>query len=134
MGGRGSSSGMSKDKHGNPKNPYGTQYHTLFQSGNIKFVQKNARTSENLMETMTPGRVYVTVGGNELQNITYFDQENKRTKVINLNHPHKGEQPHVHHGYYHNENDGTKGATRLNSKEKQMVDRVIKLWNNHLGK
>lgn len=109
-------------------------YRTLFQSGNVKFVKKNERTSENLMETMTPGRVYVTVGGNELQNIIYFDRENKRNKVINLNHQHKGEQPHVHHGYYHSENDGPKGDTRLNSKEKRMVDRVRKLWYSYLGK
>ncbi len=123
MGGRGSSSGISAGGK-----PYGSQYHILFQSGNIKFVTKNERTSENLMETMTSGRVYVTVGGKELQNITYFDRENKRNKVINLNHPHKGVQPHVHHGYFHSENDGPKGATQLNAEEKKMVDKVKKLW------
>ena len=129
MGGRGASSGISAGGK-----PYGSQYQTLFQSGNVKFVKKNDRTSENLMETATPGRVYVTVGGNELQNITYFDRENKRNKVINLNHPHKGEQPHVHHGYFHNENDGPKGATRLSPKEKRMVDRVRKMWYAYKSK
>lgn len=129
MGGRGSSSGISAGGK-----PYSSQYHTLFQSGNIKFVKKNERASENLMETQTRGRVYVTVGGNELQNIIYFDRDNKRNKVINLNHPHKGEQPHVHHGYFHNENDGPKGATRLTEKEKRMVARIRKLWYNHIGK
>lgn len=129
MGGRGSASGISAGGK-----PYGSQYHTLFQSGNIKFVKKNDRTSENLMETQTRGRVYVTVGGNELQNIIYFDRENKRNKVINLNHPHKGEQPHVHHGYFHYENDSPKGFSRLNDKEKRMVARIRKLWYNHIGK
>lgn len=86
------------------------------------------------METQTHGRVYVTVGGDELQSITYFDRENKRTKTINLDHPHKGENPHVHHGYFHSENDGPKGAARPNDKEKQMIDRVQKLWDNYLGK
>lgn len=129
MGGRGAASGMSDGGKS-----YGSQYNTLFKSGNIKFVKKNERTSENLLETVTPGRVYVTVGGNELQNITYFDRANKRNKVINLNHPHKREQPHVHHGYFHNENDGPKGATRLSDKEKRMVDRVKRLWDNYLGK
>lgn len=129
MGGRGSSSGISAaGKY------YGSQYHTLFQSGNIRFVKKNERGSENLMETMTPGRVYVTVGGEELQNITYFDRVNKRNKVINLNHPHKGVQPHVHHGYFHSENDSSKGAARLTPEEKRMVDRVRKLWNNYRSK
>lgn len=68
MGGRGASSGVS-----NNGNQYGSQYHTLLKVGNIKFIQKNERDSESLMETMTKGRVYVTVGGDELQSITYFD-------------------------------------------------------------
>ena len=98
MGGRGSSSGFSVDDFGNPKNKYGSQYHTIFKSGNIKFVTKNRRNSETLMETMTKGRVYVTVGGDELLQVIYFDTKNKRTKTIDLSHPHFGEKPHVHHG------------------------------------
>nr|DAU50592.1 MAG TPA: hypothetical protein [Caudoviricetes sp.] len=129
MGGRGSSSGMSAKG-----NPYGSQYHTILQSGNIKFVTKNERDSETLMETMTTGRVYVNVGGDQLLSVTYFDTKNKRTKVIDLSHPHKGQQPHVHHGYLHNENDGPKGAANLTPKEKRMVERVRKLWYNHIGK
>lgn len=129
MGGRGSSSGMSAKG-----NPYGSQYHTILQSGNIKFVTKNERDSETLMETMTTGRVYVNVGGDQILSVTYFDTKNKRTKVIDLSHPHKGQQPHVHHGYLHNENDGPKGAANLTPKEKRMVERVRKLWYNHIGK
>lgn len=86
------------------------------------------------METMTKGRVYVTVGGNDLLSITYFDTENKRNKSINLDHPHKGMQPHTHHGYLHNENDGKKGAANLTTQEKRMVERVYKLWYSYLNK
>lgn len=129
MGGRGSSSGMSANG-----NPYGSQYHTLLKSGNIKFVTKNGRDSETLMETMTKGRVYVTVGGDQLLSVTYFDTENKRTKVIDLSHPHKGQQPHAHHGYLHNEKDGPKGAANLTPEEKRMVERVREMWYNHIGK
>ena len=50
MGGRGASSGIS-DKG----NPYESQYRTLYQEGNIKFIKKNSRDSEPLMETMTKG-------------------------------------------------------------------------------
>lgn len=132
MGGRGASSGVSCDKKGNPKNKYGTQYNTVLTDGNIKFVTKNSRQSETIMETMTQGRVYVTVGGDELISVMYFDNENKRIKTIDLSHPHKGLKEHVHHGYEHNENDGPKGATRLNEKEKEMVDRVRRLWYDHL--
>ena len=135
MGGRGASSGMSHDKYGNPKNKYGTQYHTVLESGNIKFVEKNDRHSETLFETMTRGRVYVTVGGKDLLQIIYFDNDNKRSKAIDLKPPaHNNMLPHVHHGYEHNENDGVKGATGLTPKEKRMVDRVKKIWYNHSGK
>ena len=78
MGGRGAAGGYSIDENGNIKNPYGSQYHTLLKRGNIKFVQANERHSESLLETMTPGRVYVTVGGNDLLQIMYYDNNGKR--------------------------------------------------------
>lgn len=129
MGGRGASSGIS-DKG----RKYGSEYNTILQEGNIKFVTKSDRTSETLMETMTPGRVYVTVGGKDLLSIMYFDSDNKRVKSIDLDHPHKKMKPHTYHGYIHFENDGPKGAANLTTEEKKMVERVAKLWYNHLKK
>ena len=129
MGGRGASSGMSD--YGNK---YGSQYKTLLQSGNIKFVQKNSRTSETLMETMTKGRVYVTVGGNDLLQVVYFDRSMKRSKTIDLSHTHDGKNPHTHHGYNHNENDSAKGYANLTTEEKKMVERVKKIWYNRHSK
>ncbi len=134
MGGRGASSGVSNsnNKGGGGKN-YGTQYHTVLEDGNIKFVEANSRESEALFETMTAGRVYVRVGGENLLQIIYFDTDNRRTKTIDLNHFHGKEKPHTHHGYEHNENDSEKGYTRLTIEEKKMVDRVERLWYNYLG-
>lgn len=131
MGGRGASSGTSVKG-----NRYGSQYHTVLQSGNIKFVTKNARDSETLMETMTRGRVYVHVEGEELKSIVYFDNANKRTKQIDLGHPHRPvfDGEHTHHGYLHNENDSSKGAANLTSEEGKMVERVRSLWENRQGK
>lgn len=125
MGGRGSSSGIS-DKG----RKYGSQYSTVLSVGNVKFVKANDRHSESLFETRTKGRVYVTVGGNDLLKITYYDNKNKRSKQIDLNHVHKGMRPHAHHGYNHNENDSAKGASRLTPKEKKMVERVTDIWYN----
>lgn len=53
---------------------------------------------------------------NKISTITYFDEKNKRNKVIELEHQHKGMRPHVHHGYIHNENDSKKGASKLTPK------------------
>lgn len=125
MGGRGSSSGIS-DK----RKKYGSQYSTVLTSGNINFVEANDRHSESLFETKTNGRVYVEVGGKDLLRIIYYDRSNKRVKQIDLNHVHKGMNPHTHHGYNHNENDGAKGASNLTTEEKKMVERVKQIWYN----
>lgn len=123
MGGRGSSSGISK--YGNA---YGSQYHALLVSGNVKYVEKNSPSSETLMETMTAGRVYALVDRGEIKSVIYFDSEKLRTKQIDLTHSHSGIIPHTHHGYLHNELDSPKGAANLTTEEKLMVDRVLKDW------
>ena len=130
MGGRGAASGMSVDKHGNPKNKYGTQYNTLLKVGNIKFVSKVSRQSETLMETMTKGRVYVEVGGKDLLRIVFFDENNKRNHVIERD-KRTGEW-HAHSGYLHNE-DGTSDHDPLNDDDKKILAKVKRLWHNHKG-
>ena len=128
MGGRGASSGISiKGKK------YGSQYRTLLTVGNVKFIKKNDRQSEPLMETMTKGRVYATVGKDGPTDITYFDSDVKRSKTIHLDHSHKGLKPHTHHGYFHNEKDSDKGAARLTSKEKALVEMINKAWYDNLS-
>ena len=79
-------------------------------------------------ETMTRGRVYVTVENDEktLLHITYFDNDLKRKKQIDLAHDHKGIMSHTHVGYDHDEG-GTRG---VNEKEKLVIDKVLKAWKN----
>lgn len=131
MGGRGASSGISNKGH-----KYGTEYRTLLKSGNIKFVKSNeSGSTKTPMETMTKGRVYVTVNNkDELTAITYYDNDGKRNRQIDLQKAHKGIKPHTHHGYEHNENDNKKGASKLTTKEKRMVDRINKIWYNNKSK
>ena len=133
MGGRGSSSGVSvKGK------PYGSEYSTVLQSGNVKFVKQNDTTAsvKTPMENMTKNRVYVTVNHqNEIKAITYYDKENKRKKQIDVHgqtHNIKGKAviPHTHEGYEHAEN----GTRNLTTKEKKMVARILNLWNNRASK
>lgn len=129
MGGRGSSSGIYITSK-----PYSTEYHTIFQSGNIKFVQRNEGSATAPLETRTKGRVYVTINeAGKIKFISYYDTQNKRTKTIDLD-IHKGMKPHTHHGYEHNEKDSPKGAARLTPKEREMVERVRELWYNNKGK
>lgn len=130
FGGRGSRSGKS-----NKGKPYGSEYRTVLTAGNIKFIIPNSGAATAPMETMTSGRVYVTVNEDGvLKFISYYDKQNKRVKQIDLDRPHAGVVPHTHHGYEHNENDTVKGFAHLTDEEKRMVERVIKIWFNKNGK
>lgn len=83
MGGRGSSSGIS-DKG----KAYGTEYSSIYESGNIKFLVINSGNPTAPMETMTKGRVYVTLGSNgNPKFISYYDKHNKRFKQIDIEGP-----------------------------------------------
>lgn len=130
MGGRGASSGVSaKGK------PYGSEFRLVLQDGNVKFVKANNGSATAPLETMTKGRVYVTVNAtDELKFISYYDNQDKRTKTIDLTKPHDGVLPHTHHGYNHAENDSAKGYANLTTEEKNMVARVRKLWYNRRSK
>lgn len=131
MGGRGASSGIS-DKG----KKYGSEYTTLYESGNIKFVRYNDSSSAKTpQETMTRGRVYATVNDkNKVVSISYYDNQNKRRKQIDLEKVHKGMLPHTHHGYEHNEGDSSKGAAKPTNKEKRMIERVRTIWYNNISK
>lgn len=131
FGGRGASSGLN-----NKGKKYGTEYKTLLTSGNIKFIKYNdADSAKTPMETMTRGRVYVTVNNkDELATVSYYDNDGKRTKQIDLLKEHKGIKPHTHHGYEHNENDSKKGASRLSIEENKLVERIEKIWYNKSDK
>jgi hypothetical protein len=127
MGGRGASSGVS-DKG----KPYGSEYTTLYQSGNIKFIKYNdSKSAKAPLETMTKGRVYAVINEkNEIALITYHDTKNKKDRQIDLTHAHNGKKPHVHHGYIHDEN----GTTNPTTEERKMVDRANTIWYNRHSK
>ncbi|HGA0129085.1 TPA: hypothetical protein ACGP1A_001461 [Streptococcus agalactiae] len=133
MGGRGASSGISEKRK-----KYGTEYHSLFTSGNMKFIVQNEDSSQTApMETMIKGRVYALIDKNKNipKNITFFDKSNKRSKQIDLDHEHKKLQPHVHHGYEHSEFENSKlGASKLTKKELKLVERVNNEWYNYIKK
>lgn len=130
MGGRGASSGT-----GVSGKPYGSEFRTLVKASNIKFVKAVDGAQKTPMETMTKGRVYVTLNKNDnIKAITYYDAANKRTKQIDLDRPHNKVSPHTHHGYIHSENDSAKGYANLTTEEKKMVERVKKIWYNRRSK
>lgn len=130
MGGRGAASGIS-----NKGKPYGSEYTTVYQSGNVKFVKPNEGSTTAPMETMSKNRIYVTLDRkNKPKHISYYDKENKRMKQIDLFPPHKGMSPHTHHGYEHNERDSSFGATNPTAAEKKIIEKVKRKWYHHNSK
>ena len=131
MGGRGASSGVSYNGK-----KYGTEFRTVLQSGNIKYVKSNTGAARAPVETMTKGRVYATVNEkNQVKSISYYDKHNKRYKQIDVSgQPHlvngKLTLPHVHIGYLHDEG-GTRAPTK---KEQKFIERVLKTWYYHNSK
>lgn len=128
MGGRGASSGVSDNGI-----PYGSEYYTVYQSGNIKFVkQTDASNAKSPMETMTKGRIYVTLGkNNEPKSIILYSNDGLKEKQIDITgKPHtvngKPLLPHTHKGYVHDEN-GTRDVTK---DERKLVEKVKKIWKN----
>lgn len=77
MGGRGASSGMSEKGK-----PYGSEFRTLLKAGNVKFVKQNAAlNAKDPLETMTKGRIYVTINDEgKINAISYYGADGKRVK------------------------------------------------------
>ena len=79
------------------------------------------------METMTAGRIYATVGGDKVIRITFFDEANKRNKVIDLDK--RNGTWHVHHGFEHTE-FSENHRDPLTDDDQIILDRVLRTWQN----
>lgn len=132
MGGRGASIGKSYVFRGKER-VYGSEYKTMFQVDNIKFISQNDKTISTTAprETITKGRVYVTINTdlNKSEYITYYSDDGKKSKSIDLLHKHKGMDIHVQEGYSHEIE-----ARDTTDKENRMVERVNKLWHDYISK
>ncbi|PLS31564.1 hypothetical protein Uis1B_0555 [Bifidobacterium margollesii] len=120
MGGRGASSGV-----GNNGKPYGSEYRTLFQTGNIKFVERRDNKSTTApIETRSENRVYVTVrkDNGQMHSISIMRAGKVRTQIDYQDH--YGLGPHTHEWTY----PGTKvvrGKPRsMTAEERKLFDRV----------
>ena len=123
FGGRGASSGISEKG-----NAYGTQYKILLEYENIKFLTNAGKNYEALMETMTNGRTYVQIGGEEILRIVQMDENNRRNRVIEFDK--KNKQWHVHQGYLHSENSENQHDP-LSISDVRLLEKVKKIWHNH---
>ena len=97
--------------------------------------QVNASNAKSPMETMTKGRIYVTLGkNNEPKSIILYSNDGLRERQIDITgKPHtingKPLLPHTHKGYVHDEN----GTRDLTKDERKLVEKVKKIWKNRNG-
>ena len=128
MGGRGAARDRTyyRDRHGKFVK-YGEEYKTILQHGRIKFVTSAVPTDSvtSPRETRTQGRVYVTVSKGKLKSITFYRNDGRKRIQIDLDHKHRGEQPHKHIGYNHGK-DG-----EMHTADKQLVKRIEKIWKEY---
>ena len=123
MGGRGAASGIS-----HKGDVYGTEFTTLLQHDNIKFVRYNhSKLAKVPRETMSAekDRVYVAVNRDDvLKTITFYGKDGRLRRQIDLEHAHHhGFSPHVHEGYDHSK------ARELKKGDKAYVQKVRRLWS-----
>ena len=147
MGGRGASSPSGIYTRGKRKKEvikYGSEYTSLLQVGNVKYVVWNGgRLTKAPQETQVDktrkpkGRVYATVNQKteKVQYITFYDAQGKLYKQIDVggNHDHLGRKSkvsdksdiwHVHFGYNH----GMSGDRDLTSGEYRVARAIISKW------
>lgn len=81
MGGRGARLGVyqwQKRQH-----LYGDEYHSVYQFGNIKFIQINEGSIVAPLETMTKGRVYAVIDSqNWVKYVSYYDKKEKNINKL----------------------------------------------------
>ena len=77
------------------------------------------------METVTPGRIYVETGGNNLLRIIQFVDGGKRNYVIERDK--RTDKWHVHKGYEHTE-DSEKHWDNLTTADKKLLAKVKRIW------
>jgi hypothetical protein len=124
MGGRGSSYGISVNGY-----EYGTEFKTLLEVDNIKFVRYQYSMAATIpRETMSAdkNRVYVLVNNkNLLKSITFYDKSGKLRRQIDLSHKHNGHMPHVHIGYEHSDI-----INPLTKSDKAYITKVRRIWES----
>ena len=130
MGGRGAASSAN----------YGSEYLSVLQKGNIKFLIPTSGRSKAPLETQfdpkrkPKGRVYAVIDGEgKVSSISYYNSEKKlkSTDIDGHRHIENGVDlgpNHTHLGYIHKEN----GSRSMTEGEARMRDRVKHLWDEFI--
>ena len=123
---------------GNSGKEYGTEFRTIYQAGNIKYIKYNDANNATVPQiTRAKNRIYAVVNAqNNVKFVVFFDKEQKKSKQIDVSgkaHHVDGKRldtPHTHLGYIHDEN----GTRELTPAERKILARVLRKWYHHISK
>ncbi|PLS26025.1 hypothetical protein [Bifidobacterium parmae] len=120
MGGRGSSSGVGANGA-----PYGTEYLTLFQVDNIKFVERrDGKPVKAPIETMSKNRIYATIEpkSGQINSISIMENGKVRSQIDYRDHGPFHE--HVHDWDYSGDKPRRGAARPLTDSERRLFDKI----------
>lgn len=83
----------------------GQQYQTIGISGEVQVLVQTSGSVKAPEYSHTANRVYAIIQDGKLKHISYYDTEHKQAVSIDLQHAHKGVQPHRHEYLRHSKND-----------------------------
>ncbi len=96
---------------------------TLSSDPNVKVLIQNKGSVKAPEFSHTEGRVYAIVQDGKLKHLSYYDQEHKQHISIDLLHPHKGVQPHIH--VYLNHDPNSPGVSP-STEQKELIKKIKK--------
>jgi hypothetical protein len=125
MGGRGAASASSKEGEA-----YGSEYETLHQMGNVKFVRlrKSSDSASAPLETQSSskGRVYATINEHgKIKFITTYGKDGKRKRQIDLDYKNNRLKDHAHAGYDWPEREKHLPLTK---RDERLLARIEEEW------
>lgn len=102
MGSRGAFVNVNKGNFSFTEN--GKKYETIGQIGDIQILSMGSTKNVKAPEySHSPKRIYVTMKNGIIKHISFYDENHKQIKVIDMEHEHYGIKPHVHYNLDHSD-------------------------------
>ena len=95
----------------------------LSSNPNVKILIQNKGSVKAPEYSHTKGRIYAIVQDGKLKHLTYYDDKHKQHISVDLLHPHKGVQPHIHIDMNHTPDSP---GISPNAEQKALIEKIKK--------
>lgn len=97
----------------------GQHYETIGVIGEIQILKQPYGSVKAPEYSHSPNRIYAVIQNDKLKHISFYDDNHKQVKVIDLEHYHCGLKPHVHYNLNH-----TDKSIPLNEDDYKLIDKI----------